>query len=147
MKKKKKSAGKARQPGKKMLRKAELAMENRFFLEASWIFSAMIEKRLKKMILRVEKSAPGAGFTLEQSVKRVKFMHQSGKYPRFSAQCDLRLIEGIRSWKNQRNAILKDLQDVHVSEGRMERLAREGRRLVKEWNEFSGDFLSLDTAD
>jgi len=43
-------------------------------------------------------------------------------------------FDGLRNWKNQRNTIFKDMQDVHVQKARLERLVTEGVRLLKELN-------------
>ena len=129
-----------------LLQKAGVAIKNEFYLEASWILSSMIEKKLKKVLKKIEHLSPGAGSSLEQSVKRVKHLHITAKYPVFSEHFELRLIDEIRNWKNQRNIILKDMQDVHVSQARLERLALEGIRLLKEWNKankkFRAEFVS-----
>jgi hypothetical protein len=140
MKKNKKGAGKRKQPGKKLIQRAGLAMKNGFYLEASWILSALIEKKLKKMLERIGDHPPGAGYTLEQTVKRVKYVHLSNKYPAFSDVFDAALIDEIRNWKNQRNAVLNDMRDVHVSPARLERLAHEGTRLLKAWNRAAREF-------
>ena len=140
MKKHKKSGKKQKHTGKKLLEKAGFAIKNEFFLEASWILSALIEKKLKKLLESIENHNPGAGYSLEQSVKRVKYLHLSEKHPGFSGNFDVKLIDAIRTWKNQRNIILKDMQDVHVSQARLERLALEGIRLLKEWNRSSKKF-------
>ena len=134
MKKTKKNI-KMKKPGKNILiQKAGLAMKHGFYLEASWILSSMLEKKLKKMLEKVENVSPGAGYSLEQSVKRVKHLHMTQKHPLFSEHFEVGLIDQIRNWKNQRNIILKDMQAVHVSQARLERLANEGVRLLKEWS-------------
>jgi hypothetical protein len=140
MNKEKKNRKKRQNDGKKLSEKAALAFEHEFYLEASWIVSSMIEKKLKKMLEKIENSNPGAGYSLEQSVKRLKHLHITSKHVAFSEQFELRLIDEIRIWKNQRNTILKDMQDVHVSQARMERLALEGKRLLNEWNKAKRKF-------
>jgi hypothetical protein len=147
MKKNKKEQKKRKTDGNKLLRKAGVAIQNEFYLEASWILSILIEKKLKKVLGKIENHRPGAGYSLEQSVKRVKYLHLSGRHPQFSGNFDLRLIDEIRNWKNQRNIILKDMQDVHVSQARMERLALEGIRLLKEWNRAAKKFRTARVAD
>ena len=142
MKKGKKQPEKKKCEGKKQLSKAERAIKSEFFLEASWILSSMMEKKLKKILEKIENLSPGTGYSLEQSVKRVKHLHITSRYPVFSNHFEVRLIDEIRNWKNQRNAILKDMQDVHVSQARLERLAHEGMRLLKEWNKANKKFKS-----
>ncbi len=140
MKKSKKDAVKQKSTGKKLTQKAGFAVKNKFYLEASWILSSMMEKKLKKLLEKIEKQQPGKGFTFEQSIKRVKFLHLTSKNPLLSAHLSVVLIDEIRNWKNQRNTILNDMQDVHVSEARLERLATEGIRLFKELNKANKSF-------
>ncbi len=140
MKKNRKYHEKPKNKCKKQVQKAGLAIKNEFYLEASWILSSMIEKKLKKMLEKIENLNMGSGYSLEQSVKRIKHLHITAKQPFFSEHFEVRLIDEIRNWKNQRNIILKDMQDVHVSQARLERLALEGIRLLKEWNKASKKF-------
>ncbi|MFZ4523174.1 MAG: hypothetical protein ACOYNC_15800 [Bacteroidales bacterium] len=118
--------------GKKLIELAGVAMEHEFYLEASWILSSLFEQKLKKLLGKLENRVPGTGVTLEQTIKRVKFLHISAKYPSLTGHFSLRLIDDIRTWKNQRNEILKDMPDVHVSQARMERLATDGMKLSRD---------------
>ena len=147
MKKEKKSRKKKVSEGKKMVQRTGLAINHEFYLEASWILSSVLEKKLKKMLEKVENISPGAGYTLEQSVKRAKHIHQARKNWSFSEHFEVSLIDDIRNWKNQRNTILKDMLEVHVSQARHERLAREGMRLLKEWNSAQKKFKAASVAD
>ena len=84
MKKRKTEAKKSKKDGKKMVEKAGLAIKNEFYLEASWILSSIIEKKLKDLLNKLENQKPGAGFTLEQCNKLVKFLHLTSKHPLFT---------------------------------------------------------------
>ena len=133
MKRKKNKPGK-NVSGKKLTEKAGLAIKHEFYLEASWILSAMFERKLKKLLIQVEKQNPGRGFTLEQLIKRVKYLHVLSRYKALTAHFNVQMLDEIRTWKNQRNEILKDIPDLHVSPARLERLALEGVKLYKEFN-------------
>jgi len=132
--KQKKNNGKKKAGGRKLVEQAGLAMKHGFHLEASWILSLAMERRLRKMILRSGGSWPGAGDTLEQLVKKLKrlCLAQAGTEP--DDRMPVELINRIRGWKNQRNEVLKDLTDIHVSPARLERLAEDGVRLYRELN-------------
>ncbi len=97
------------------------------------IISSILEARLRTLITRVEQSNPGSGFNLEQCLKRVKFLHLSGRDPKLCNHLEIQLIDDLRRWKNQRNAILKDLAEIHVSSRRMEHQANEGVDLLKKF--------------
>jgi hypothetical protein len=132
--KKKKNNGKKKAGSRKLVEKAGLAMKHGFHLEASWILSLAMEQRLRKMIVRLGDPNPGAGFTLEQLVKRLKRLCLAPAGAAMAAHVPVELIDRIRGWKNQRNEILKDIPDVHVSPARLERLASDGAKLYKELN-------------
>ena len=134
MKKRKKAEKKRKAVRKKLVEKAGLAIKNEFYLEASWILSSIMEKKLKELLCKLENQKPGAGFSLEQCIKRVKFLHLTSKHPLLTMHYKISFIDDLRNWKNQRNIIMKDMLDVHVSKARMGRLAMDGIRLVKELN-------------
>ena len=47
---------------------------------------------------------------------------------------DTQMIDSLRIWKNQRNEVMKDMLVRHITKERMERLACDGIRILKEWN-------------
>jgi hypothetical protein len=134
MKKRKKAGKKQKEVRKKLVEKAGLAIKNEFYLEASWILSSIIEKKVKNLLDELENHKPGTGYTLEQCIKRVKYLHLTSKFPILTVHFTIRFIDELRNWKNQRNTIMKDILVVHVSKARMERLAMDGIRLLKELN-------------
>ncbi|MEI7661539.1 MAG: hypothetical protein WCK34_05055 [Bacteroidota bacterium] len=142
MKKLKNDQKKDKKSGKKQACKINLVFDKKYYLEAIWMLSSELEKKLKKQLLNLENINPGSGYNLEQSIKRVKHLHRTLKYPLFSDHFDVGLIDAIRNWKNQRNSIFKDMQDVHVSQARLEKLAGEGIGLLEEWNKANRKFKS-----
>ena len=142
MKKRKKAEKKQKAVSKKLVEKAGLAIKNEFYLEASWILSSIMEKKLKNLLDKLENQKPGAGFSLEQSIKRVKFLHLTSKHPLLILHYKISFIDELRNWKNQRNTVMKDMLAVHVSKARMERLALDGIRLLKELNAANKKFKS-----
>ena len=150
MKKKKKVIKKRKKDGKKLVEKAGLAIKNEFYLEASWILSSIIEKKIKDLLGKLENHKPGNGFSLEQSIKRVKYLYLTSKYPLLTTHFTVMFIDELRNWKNQRNNIMKDMLDVHVSKARMERLALDGIRLLKELNaahkKFKAEYIGFELA-
>jgi hypothetical protein len=151
MKKKKKVIKKRKKDGKKLVEKAGLAIKNEFYLEASWILSSIIEKKMKDLLVRLENHKPGIGFSLEQCIKRVKYLHLTSKYPHLASHFTVMFIDELRNWKNQRNIIMKDMLEVHVSKDRKERLAMDGIRLLKEFNaankKFKAEYIESDQAN
>ncbi|MCK9203388.1 MAG: hypothetical protein M0P58_03000 [Bacteroidales bacterium] len=131
---KKKTTKKPKNTGKKITGKAGRAIKLEFHLDASLLLSDIFEKKIKYLLWKLENHKPGAGFSLEQSVKRLKYLHISKKYPLLNAYISIDLIDEIRNWKNQRNAILKDLMDIHVSKSRLENLTTDGVKILKIFN-------------
>jgi len=132
--KQKKNNRKKKAGNRKVVEKAGLAMKHGFHLEASWILSLAMERKLRKMIMWSGSPDPGAGFTLEQLVKRIKRLALASQGMEPVAQVPVALIDRIRGWKNQRNEILKDIPGIHVTPARLERLAKEGVNLYKSLN-------------
>jgi hypothetical protein len=132
MKKKKQLQG--RKIVRQMVPKAAVALKNEFYLESSMIISMLMESRLKNLITRVEKVNPGLGFGLERCIKRVKFLIQKNPGSLIAKYVEVKLTDDIREWKNYRNAILKDMIEVHVSRKRLKKLAEDGIILFQELN-------------
>jgi hypothetical protein len=145
MKRKKNKAAK-KSGGKKLIEKAGLAIKHEFYLEASWILSALFERKLHRILDSLQPPSQTRGLTFEQTIKRVKYWHINSKYPdltsHITSHLTVRLIDDIRSWKNQRNDILKDIPDIHVSQARLEKLATEGVKLYKELNKVVKSYKS-----
>ncbi len=130
-------AGKFKKPGKtvkEMTIAAGNAMKNGFYTEAIWILSGIMEMRLKKMIIQTEGMNPGAASGMEQHLKRIKLLQTRERYSALKEQFPSTLIDAMRTWKNNRNIMMKDMLEMHVSWERKERQAKQGVALLKELN-------------
>ncbi|MEI7726610.1 MAG: hypothetical protein WCK09_15990 [Bacteroidota bacterium] len=134
MKKKKKSAGTSKKGSKKMILRAAMALKYEYFLEASWIISAILEKRLKYILEKVEPQKSGVSGAFDQDIKRIKHLRLTANQPLLNDHFDIQMIDSLRIWKNQRNEVMKDMLVRHITKERMERLASDGIRILKEWN-------------
>ena len=132
--------------GKKLIKRAALAMKQEFYLDATWILATLIEKKLGKILEKLEPSVQKQGVDFAQSVKRIKYLHVSAKHPDLVAHFQLGLFDEIRNWKNLRNEILKDIQQINVSRPRMERLANTGLKLYKELTKAAKSFKSAESS-
>ncbi len=119
---------------KKLVEKAGLAIKHEFYLEAALVLSSLFERKLDKILDKLQPASLRQGLTYSQSIKRVKHLLVNSKDPELNGQLNVELIDEIRNWKNQRNEILKDIPEIHVSQARVERLANEGVKLYKEFN-------------
>lgn len=130
-------SGKNKKPGntvKEMTIAAGNAMKNGFYTEAIWILSGIMEIRLKKLIIITELRNPGAASGLEQHLKRIKLLQTREQYSLLKSHFPSSLISSLRDWKNNRNIMMKDMLEMHVSWERKERLAKEGISLLKSLN-------------
>lgn len=137
MKTKVKKGRKHTRTPKEMTIAAGKAMKEGFYTEAIWILSGIMEVKLKKMIILTEGKTPGAAFGLEQCLKRIRNLQSKEKYAILKAEFPLPLIVSLRNWKNNRNIMMKDMLEMHVSGERKERLAKEGIGLLKALNKLS----------
>ncbi|HPT09479.1 MAG TPA: hypothetical protein PL087_03630 [Bacteroidales bacterium] len=135
MKKTKRSPRKSKETGKKLIDHANRAIRQEFYLEAALILSDVFEKRIRYLLVRSGQPKTTTGNSLEHAVKRLKYVHLTHQLPELNAHLPVVLIDAIRGWKNQRNNILKDLMDIHVSETRLKSLAVNGMTLLKEFNQ------------
>ena len=110
------------------------AMKNGFYTEATWILSGIMEARLKKLIILTEGQNPGAASGMEQHLKRIKLLQTRTQYSMLKSQFPSSLINALRNWKNNRNIMMKDMLEMHVSWERKERQAKQGVALLKELN-------------
>jgi hypothetical protein len=152
MKRKKNKTAKKR-GGVKLIEKAGLAIKHEFYLEASWILSSLFERKLHKILEKLQPPSQTRGLTFEQSIKRVKYWLLSSKSADLTPltlptiltpRLNVGLIDEIRSWKNHRNDILKDMPDIHVSQARIEKLATEGVKIYKELNKAVKSFKAAE---
>lgn len=113
--------------------RASDAFNKGYVLECLLILSNVMEARLKRLISRVEGAGPVTAMNLDQCLKRVKYLHLHGEGGApLSTHFTIDFFDRLRGWKNQRNAIYKDLTVIHVSVQRIERLAKEGLAIEKE---------------
>ncbi|MCX6277634.1 MAG: hypothetical protein NT004_06030 [Bacteroidetes bacterium] len=134
MKTKKNKTEKEKASAKKLVEKAGLAIKHEFYLEASWLLSSILERKIGKIREKLEPQDRGYVLTFEQSIRRLKQLHVSLAFPELNANLELTLIDQIRNWKNKRNQVLKTLAEGNVTNDRLERLAKEGIQLYKELN-------------
>jgi len=130
----KKEAKKKHKVIKNLVPKADLALKNEFYLDASWILSTIIEAKLRRIITIMMNENPGLGFGPQKCLRQIKLLRQKGIHPLLDKHLKIRLIDELRLWLNHRNSIYKDLMDIHVSKARIKKMAEEGTILYQELN-------------
>ena len=133
MKQRKQTAEK-KTSAKKLVEKAEMAIKHEFYLEAIWIVSAAFERKLVKILDLLQPSPQRPVFTFTRLLQLVKKLNINTMYPGLSTNFNEEILDEIREWKNQRNEMLKDLSDIHVSQARLRRLATQGFNLFREFS-------------
>jgi hypothetical protein len=119
---------------KLIIPRVKVAIENEFYLEACYLISLAVEARLRTLIAKNDHAHPGAGYTFEQCLKRMKFLLLKLKDVSLSRNISIELMDGLRTWKNQRNLLLKAIESSHVSKRRIQSLALEGKQLMDQLN-------------
>jgi hypothetical protein len=117
-----------------LISKADLALNNKFYLETSWIVYSIIEERLISVITKIDKRTPGNGFKVDKCLKRLKYLIVKENNELLKRHFELELIDRIRVWKNSRNSTMHDLAKKHITESRIEKLAKEGNQIMRELN-------------
>lgn len=119
---------------KEMTILAGKAMKNGFYLEAIWILSEIMEEKLKKIVSIAEVSSLSSSSNFELYLKKIKLLISGEKHPTLKSHFPIELVSSLRSWKNNRNILMKDMVSTHVSWERKERLAKQGIDFLKELN-------------
>jgi len=119
---------------KKLIPKAGLALKNGFYLEASWILSAIIEVKLRKVLFLITNENQGLSVGLHRCLLRIKSLQLKGLHPLLGKNMEIRLIDDLRIWKNKRNSIYQDMTVIHVRQARIRRMVEEGIVLHQELN-------------
>jgi len=115
---------------RKLARRAKEAFENGYFLETSWLLATILETRVKKVLAKVEPQRAVLYNTFEQDIKRLKFLRLSSGNIMLEQSFTVEVIDELRTWKNQRNEMMKDMLVRHITEDRLERLANDGMKVL-----------------
>jgi hypothetical protein len=134
MKRKKEKIKKDPETGKILTVRFGFAIRHKFYLEAIMILSQLFERKLGKIMGKVEPQYPDKVLPLAQSIILIKSMHSSEKYLLLKDNVEKDLIERIRRWKTKRNLVYKKLMEIKIPEVRFELLANEGIQLYRELN-------------
>jgi hypothetical protein len=137
--------GNDRIKGKRLLERAGMAMKHEFYLEAVWLLSQLLERKLAKVARRAviagegkQKTTEDASFTQRlRQVKQWRLLPQHGD-GQFSP--DPLQIDRLRRWINRRNLILKSIMEGPVSAERLAKLADDGVELYREWKRIADAF-------
>ena len=106
----------------------DLAMENKFYLEAIFIEYAILEDKAWSALKHAEYDGCEKTDGLERKLDSVKALRKStdlaAKY--FSPQ----LIGDVKCWKNDRNKLVHNLMETELDTRKLRGLAVRGRKLV-----------------
>jgi len=134
MKNKEKKSRKKTKVIKKLVPKAGLALKNEFYLDASWLLSSIIERKIRSVLTLLMNENPGLGTGVQKCLRRIKFIRLKGENELLVKHFEIRLLDELRKWTIHRNNIYKDLISIHVSKLRMKKMAEEGIILYQELN-------------
>jgi len=117
-----------------LIKKVDVAIKHKFYLEASWIQYSIIEERLLSIVKKIDNRNPGNGFKVDKCLTRLKVLITKENNELLKRHFTVEFIERIRSWKNNRNSIMHDLAKKHITETRIKNLAIDGNKLMRELN-------------
>jgi len=109
-----------------LISRADLALELKFYLEASWIIYALIEERLKSLaIKRFHLSMNRENFDgcIQSLQKELLINTDLSKY------LDNNLLIDINKWRLERNKIMHDLAKEEIDYDKIKKMAISGREL------------------
>ena len=132
MKKKKRKL--VRKTSKKLITKAGFALKNEYYLEATWILSSIIENKLFAILRSVDDQPGISKLKMLRSLNRIKNLLSKSNHLFLLKHIELRLIDELRTWKNYRNDVFRDMVHTQVSKRRMKKMAEEGIVLLHELN-------------
>lgn len=113
-----------------LISKADLALENEFYLEAISICYAIIEERLRSVLMKTHFPTLGNKHKVDSCLKKIKIVKKKdsllAKY--FTSE----LIKKIDDWKEDRNNVMHELAEEGIDFPKIITCATEGREVLSE---------------
>ncbi|MCG9879644.1 MAG: hypothetical protein MH472_03505 [Bacteroidia bacterium] len=117
---------------KTLISKADYALETEFFLEASAICYAVIEERLRSILIKTLNREIGEKHKIDSCVKQIKKLRRTE--PLIAKYYTVDFMNEINLWKNERNDITHELIEYEVDEIKLEQNAKKGRKILRVLN-------------
>ena len=115
-----------------LISKADYALETKFYLEASAICFAVIEERLRSVLIKTKKREIGGKHKIDSCIKQLKNLRKTE--PLIDKFFTVAFLNEINRWKNERNDITHELIENDVDEIKLEENAKQGRKIVRVLN-------------
>lgn len=108
------------------------AMEEKFYLEAIFIEYAMIEDRTDSALKHVGKSLDKNGISRKLDDK-LNILESSEPFTDdfCRERLSIKFLEDIRKWKSDRNALIHNLMNDHLTTEKLEKTAADGQELLR----------------
>jgi hypothetical protein len=113
-----------------LIAKADLAISHHFYLEATAICYAIIEERLRSVLIKTFARELGAKHKIDSCLDYIKVSRK--KYQLIAKYFPTTFTKSIHDWKESRNEIMHELADSGLDEIKTQKCAKEGRLLVSE---------------
>lgn len=125
---------------KEQMKRLNLAIKNRFLLEAILIEYGMLEDRTEAFIrYSLGEDKTDKYQTINRKINKLKAL-VGDKYKNINRYLSLDLLDDLYNWKEKRNSIIHGLMKRNNSTFELENLALEGLNLVKTFNSKSMSF-------
>lgn len=125
---------------KEQMKRLNLAIKNRFLLEAILIEYGMLEDRTEAFIrYSLGENKTDKYQTINRKINKLKAL-VGDKYKNINRYLSLDLLDDLHNWKEKRNSIIHGLMKRINSAEELEAIALEGLNLVKIFNSKSMSF-------
>lgn len=125
---------------KEQMKRLNLAIKNRFLLEAILIEYGMLEDRTEAFIrYSLGENKLDKYQTINRKINKLKAL-VGDKYQNINRYLSLELLDDLHNWKEKRNSIIHGLMKRINSAEELEAIALEGLNLVKIFNSKSMSF-------
>jgi hypothetical protein len=125
---------------KEQMKRLNLAIKNRFLLEAILIEYGMLEDRTEAFIrYSLGENKLDKYQTINRKINKLKSL-VGDKYKNINRYLSLELLDDLHNWKERRNSIIHGLMKRINSAEELEAIALEGLNLVKIFNSKSMSF-------
>jgi len=113
-----------------LISKADIALENEFYLEAISICYAIIEERLRSVLIKTYGRKLGEKHKVDSCLKRIKRENKTNSI--LSKYFTHTLLTKVDQWKDDRNEIMHQLAEKGIEFSKIVTCAETGRELLAE---------------
>lgn len=112
-----------------LVKRAELALAEEFYLEASWLCYAIIEERIRSVIVKLNGTVK-SNWKIFDCITEIEKKRPSDTILNELFPKDF--TDKINAWRSKRNSLMHDLVESESNQVEFKDAAQEGREIVRE---------------